>query len=675
MADLNILYRGYIEIAPDRSGKKKIAKQKYGKDVPDSELLTLEQAKEKGGYAGVLRENVMMVDVDDSTEAEIVFKAVQAYGYHPRVTKTARGMHFTFFTTDPLKNGAEIQSMLGVVCDYKYGAASSYEVLKFNGQEREVLLDPAMISQAPRWIFPMNPAANCRAKDGFLSPVGMGEGDGRNEYLFKLSASNCPRAKGSTNKTPFNAMVNISKKQFSELFHIINDFVFSEPLPESEIETLCRQERYEEKTAFAAETQKKTNSAKQIADEAVADLIAKGNVRQFGNALYRKGSSPYYRLLTQRYIDNELLVKRGVEPEKATAASRLINALLTDDYVPFDGGKVGFRNGFIDWTDGGSFHEYTPETIIFRWHDIEYNPDADAKDILDTLGDWCNYDLDKVQMLLEFLGACFYTGHAIKKWWAITGKADTGKSTFVQVIRELMGHDMVGTVPIQDLKDQNAIATLIGKPVNIVDDGSAAYVRDLSNLRRIIQGDEMQVKVLYEDKFSARIEARMLFIFNARPRFRDDNDATAKKMMPLGFNRVYADEEKDPDLLKRLTTDSAKSAWVALAVRAMQNVLANNLTFTRSAEAQAEIEAIMKDSDQFSAYVNDLQEDADFDWKDFLDNIETTAAYDQFKSWARDEGYAYDKMMVKRTFTRRMVQESGAHLRKSNGKAFYDFTA
>lgn len=653
------LYRGYVEC------RNKQAIQKY-KDR-DIELLTLEEAKTKNSYAGVMQDNVVMVDVDNMPDAEKLRGILAVYDIKARITKTKRGMHFTFFVRDNivLQNLAGLESAIGIVCDYKYGLNDAYEVLKQSGEEREVLSDPKVISTIPRWLYPKSDKPADK-RDDYINIVGMAAGS-RDDTLFRWTTSNCKRSSRSKDKTPFNVMANISQKDYKDLFTIINNYIFAEPLDEKEFSKFVSDAAREEKTTFASKVQKKSKN-----DEVrplVDDLIEKAEIRQFGNTLYRKVDGKYYRVLNNTFVNNELIIKRGMSPEKQRAAQTLIEAHIQDDVIPYSTNRVGFRNGVLDWRTM-EFEPYTPDDIIFRYYDINYVENMDCTFVESVLRDWCEGSEDKYKMLLELAGCCFYSDRPIKKWWVIEGKADTGKSTFLRMLREIVGPKLVGSTPIQQLKNNNAIAELVEKPVNIVDDGSAAFATDLSNLRRIIQGDDMQIKVLYENMFTVKIESRMVFVFNEIPRFRDNNNATAKKMMVLKFNRVYSDEEKDTNLLDKLTSENNKEAFLSLAIRAMKDVIDRNLTFTVSEESCKAVEEIVEESDQFKSFLASILSD-NFDWKAYLNEKETISVYREFKAWAITEGYT--NYLVQRTFSKKILAESGATIRKSNGKSFYSF--
>ena len=403
----------------------------------------------------------------------------------------------------------------------------------------------------------------------------------------------------------------------------------------------------------------------------VYDLIDTAKIRQFGKALYRMVDGKYYKLLGDIFINHELIAVRGMEPEKCKAAQTMIKAFQKEENIRFDSYYVGFKNGIMNWRTVEFFPYGTQDIPIFRYFDVNYNPDADTSFIDGIVTDWCQGDEVKKDMLYELAGCCFYADKPIKKWWSIEGKADTGKTTFLKLLRATIGEDNVGSTPIQNLKDPNAIAELIDKSVNIVDDGSSKFTTDLSMLRRIIQGDVIQIKLLYQNIFSTNLESRMVFVFNRIPRFRDDNDATAKKMLVIGFNRVYSDEEKDTKLIEKLISEENKEAFLKLAISAMRKVLSRNLTFTVSEESKRITAKIIQESDQFISFVADTISE-DYDWKRFIDGKTTKDVYTRFRSWAIDEGYQKN-ILVQKTFTERCCKESGACIKKSNGYNWFSF--
>ncbi len=665
------LYRGYIEV-----NSKKEALQPFKDGEP---LLTLEEAQRCKSYAGVLSDHAVLVDLDDSGHAERLKRILEWAQIPCKITRTKRGMHFVFFCSDPLMDHNKLQTAIGLTADYKFGINCCYDVLRLNGKDYEVLADPEYPASLPRWLYPKSDKPIKKDDPDYVNIVGLSQGS-RDETLFKWNTSNCRRSKHSEIKTPFNVLANISHQEFKRMFTIINQFIFEEPLPDDEFEKFIDKRAFEEKTGFAKTVEKKAKKGAEYRD-LVMDLKESAKVQQFGKALYRIVNGKYYKLLSDIFINHELIAVRGMEPEKQKAAQTMIRSFQTDEIVPVESYCVGFKNGVLNWRTGKFIKYEEAPTPIFRYFDVNYNPDADTTYVDSIVSDWCRSTTKeqkedkeqsniKKQMFYELVGCCLYSDKAIKKWWAIEGLADTGKSTGLKFIRSVVGDDNIGSTPIQNLKDSNAIAELIDKPVNIVDDGSSKFTTDLSNLRRIIQGDEMQVKLLYQNRFTVRIESRMIFVFNQIPRFRDDNDATAKKMLVIGFNRVYGDDEKDTRIIDKLTTDANKEALVKLAVDAMMKVLEKNLTFTVSDESKAIVARIIEESDQFVSFVADTI-DEDNTWKKFLNGKSTEDVYDDFRNWTIAEGYQIP--LVRKTFTERCCKESGAKVRPSHGKRFFVF--
>ena len=287
------LYRGYIKINSDKK-----AAQPFKEGDP---LLTLEEARKCESYAGVLSDDAVLVDIDDSGHSARLKRIIDAYQIQCKIVRTRRGMHFLFYCNDKLMDHNHIETAIGLIADYKYGINCSYEVLKLNGKEREVIADPEAIQTMPRWLYPKSDKVIKPDDSEYTSIVGLSQGS-RDETLFKWNTSNCKRSRKTDNKTPFNVLANIRKQDFDRLFTIINQFIFDDPLPDDEFQKFISQKTFEEKTNFAKANEKKAKKGGEYRD-LVLDLKEKAKVQQFGKALYRIVDGKYYRLLSDIFIN------------------------------------------------------------------------------------------------------------------------------------------------------------------------------------------------------------------------------------------------------------------------------------------------------------------------------------------------------------------------------------
>ena len=95
------LFRGYV---PTKNKKCLI---KF-KNVSSSELKSYEEVKTLSEYAGILADDVILIDIDDYEQSEILLNIVDDLQLKCRVYETSRGKHFLF--KNKTLDGATIQS-------------------------------------------------------------------------------------------------------------------------------------------------------------------------------------------------------------------------------------------------------------------------------------------------------------------------------------------------------------------------------------------------------------------------------------------------------------------------------------------------------------------------------------------------------------------------------------
>ena len=159
-------FKGYVET----KNKKCIEKIRGRNDFKN-----YNQVKLLPEFAGILAEETILIDVDDFDQSEILFKIVNDLKLKCRVYKTTRGKHFLFKNTEQQTCKTHTKVAVGLTVDIKVGVKNSYEVLKFDGKEREILYDTEEYEMVPKWLFPI------KTKQDFLD---MESGDGRNQALF-----------------------------------------------------------------------------------------------------------------------------------------------------------------------------------------------------------------------------------------------------------------------------------------------------------------------------------------------------------------------------------------------------------------------------------------------------------------------------------------------------------
>ena len=105
LKSMESLYRGYVKT----NGKSSLDKFKNGE-----ELRTLEEVKKLKSYGGVLRDDVILIDVDDEESSEKLMNLVEEKQLNCKVYQTSRGKHFVFKNKGVTKNYTNVNLAIGI---------------------------------------------------------------------------------------------------------------------------------------------------------------------------------------------------------------------------------------------------------------------------------------------------------------------------------------------------------------------------------------------------------------------------------------------------------------------------------------------------------------------------------------------------------------------------------
>ena len=215
-------FKGYVET----KNKKCIEKIRDRND-----FKTYDQVKLLPEFAGILSEESILVDVDDFEQSEILFNIIKDLKLKCRIYKTTRGKHFLFKNKEQTSCKTHTKVAVGLTVDIKVGTKNSYEVLKYNNEEREILYDTKEYEYVPKWLYPI------RTTVDFLD---MEDGDGRNQALF-------------------NYILTLQSNDFTsdevkECLKLINKYILKDSLDEDELETICREESFKKPSFYKSNT-------------------------------------------------------------------------------------------------------------------------------------------------------------------------------------------------------------------------------------------------------------------------------------------------------------------------------------------------------------------------------------------------------------------------------------
>lgn len=125
--EFEYLYKGFVEITDTKKPKQYIKNE--------TKFYSYSHARQRfNSYGGVLKDNIVMVDVDTQEESELLYKITQDLNLKCNVLKTTDGMHFYFENTGLTSNRIKKQAAIGINIDIKLGSKNTVDPLKINGE-------------------------------------------------------------------------------------------------------------------------------------------------------------------------------------------------------------------------------------------------------------------------------------------------------------------------------------------------------------------------------------------------------------------------------------------------------------------------------------------------------------------------------------------------------------
>lgn len=549
------LFRGFVPT------KDKACLMPY-KNKPAAELMTYAQVKSLSEYAGIIADEIVLIDIDDQEESEILLDIVDDMQLNTRVYQTTRGKHFFFinkkgsdFILD--KSGTHKKLACGLTADIKVGHKNSYSVLKFNNRSRPILYDieeDEEYEPLPKWLMPVS------SKIDFIS---MTAGDGRNQALF-------------------NYILTLQSNDFSitevrETLRIINQYILKDPLSDSELETLMRDEAFQKPIFFRRN---------QFLFDRFATYLKNNNhiIKIYGQLhVYKDG----IYVNGHKEIESQMIKQiPDLNRSKRTEVLSYMDIMIEQNEAMAPANYIAFNNGIYNLlTD--DIEDFGPEIVITNKIPFNYNPNA-YSELCDKTLDKLACGDEKIRMLLEeCIGYCFYRRNELRKSIILTGEKENGKSTFLAMLETLLGHENITSLDLKELGERFKTAQLFGKLANIGDDIGDEFIPNPSIFKKLSSGNPVNVEFKGQDPFDFSSYAKLIFSANDIPRIKDKSGAVLSRLVIIPFNARFSvdDPDFDPYIKYKLITSDVMEYLIQIGIKGLKRILKNQ-QFTVSEKVQ-----------------------------------------------------------------------------------------
>jgi putative DNA primase/helicase len=568
------LFRGFVRT------KNKKCTQKF---AGGEKLLTLAQARKFDEYAGILAEDTILIDIDDGQQSEVLMNIVEDLQINCRVIQTTRGRHFYFKNKGVAKCATGARLACGLTADIKLGSKNSYAILKFDGEERFVEWEEeGKVCELPAWLLPVKTDADFWR---------MSEGDGRNDKLF--------------NHILTLQKHRLQKDEIKETLRIINRYILKDKLKESELNTIMRDEAFVDMSRdpsafFTAKGQFKFDKFSKYLIETNRIIKINRQLHIYDGGIYKLGYDAIQAEMI-KHISN-------LNKQKRNEVMAYLDLLITENTAPSDAEWIAFRNGLYN-INTDEFRDFDPSLVITNKINHDYRAGAYSEIADRTLDRLACHD-EKIRALLEeVIGYTFYRRNELRKAFILTGDRHNGKSTYLDMIGQLLGDENTTALDLKELGDRFKTAEIFSKLAVLGDDIGDEFIANPAIFKKIVSGDRVNAERKGQDPFDFTPYSKLLFSANNIPRIKDKSGAVTDRLIIVPFDASFSrdDPDYDPYIKYKLRDESVMEYLVQLGLKGLRRVL-DNQGFTESRKVRENIKEYEESNNPVLLFFQDAEE-------------------------------------------------------------------
>ena len=590
-------FKGYVKT------KNKKCMEKF-KDRTD--FKTLEEVQSFDEYAGILADDTVLIDVDDGEQSELLMNIIDHLQLNCRVYQTSRGKHFLFKNTTGQIQKCFTHANLGcgLTADIKVGLKNSYEVLKFEGKERfiewDIEDDCKYYDELPKWLVPV------RGSTEFLT---MDAGSGRNQSLFNYILT--------------LQAADYSVEEARETIKLINKFVLKDPLPEDELDIILRDEAFQKPVFFKGTTFLFDKFAVFLKNNHYIKRI-NSQLHLYRDGIYISGSSEIEAVML-----NHLPQLNRTKRQEVLAYLEL---LVREETPPSPPNFIAFRNGIYD-VIGDDFVPFNPEYVITNMIPWDWNPNAYFELTDEILNNISVHDEAVRKLLEEMIGSCFYRSNALAggKAFILTGTGANGKSTFLDMVKTLLGRHNISVLDLKKLNDRFSTVMMFSKIANIGDDISDEFVVDTAEFKKIVTGQSIDAEHKGQPKFNFDPYCKLLFSANSIPRIGKGRDSGAilRRLAIVPFNAKFTPNSPDykPFIGEELKCQESMEYMVQLGLQGLKRVLETR-QYTTNDAMQEELQEYEESNNPIIGFFREAEND-----EVKIEDEVTSVVYRRYNEW------------------------------------------
>lgn len=272
---------------------------------------------------------------------------------------------------------------------------------------------------------------------------------------------------------------------------------------------------------------------------------------------------------------------------------------------------------------------YSTNRIPYR-----YDEHAPCSLWLKTLDEIFEGNQKKISLLQEFFGYCLTQEIDQKKALLLLGDSDSGKSTILFTLRDLLGSKNCSSVPLKVLSNPQYTPLLVNKLVNIDADVDKSAANYEAEFKIITSGEPVTCNQKFIETFEFIPKCKIVLAANTFPRITDHSSAFYKRLILIPCERIFPEEAQNKNLKYQLKEELPGILnWVITGQKRLkQRGRFEQHDFMRDAVQELE--------DENNPVNNFFDEHIEIDISGDA-YIEKGELYEKFKAWTEETNNCY----------------------------------
>jgi putative DNA primase/helicase len=298
------------------------------------------------------------------------------------------------------------------------------------------------------------------------------------------------------------------------------------------------------------------------------------NFLLYEGGCYKPASSNQRYSIIRKYIEDRFVtssILKDVDFQwiSSSDVQRESSKVNTNPYL------INLKNGLYDVKNSRLLY-HTSDYISTIQLNVEYKENEQCPTFIKFINESVNPD--NIKLVQEILGYMLVPITAAQKSFILVGPSNTGKSTFLKIVKIILGENNISNVPLQSLSDRFKTAELHNKLANLCADLPAKPLEDTGYFKMLIGEDMIMAERKFGNPFSFYNVARLLFSCNSLPTTYDKSDAFFNRLIIIPFNNRI--NEINPFLIQEISQE--KDGVFLWALEGLGRLIENKFKFSEN---------------------------------------------------------------------------------------------